>query len=180
MVGTRVLVPFADGFEETEAITIVDVLRRAGINVDMAGIMGSMITGSHGIRLTMDKKIMEVRADDYDAIVLPGGNPGYINLGRSTALLDIIRKMNSQGKIIGAICAAPSVLAKAGILDGKKATIFPGMEKEVPYPRGDKVVVDGKIVTSQGPGTAMLFALKIVEMIAGRDMAASLKRSLVC
>ncbi len=179
MKSPKVMVPFAEGFEELEALTIVDVLRRAGITVDMVGIVGTMVTGGHGIRVTMDKKLLQVHAEDYNCIILPGGNPGYINLGRSSTLLELLKKMNGQGKLIGAICAAPSVLAKAGVLEGKRATIYPGMEKEIPYPRGEKVVVDGNIITSQGPGTAMEFALKIVETLMGKEMTYSMKRSLV-
>lgn len=179
MKNPRVVVPFAEGFEEIEALTIVDVLRRAGITVDMVGIVGSMVTGGHGVRVTMDKKLLQIKPEDYSGIILPGGNPGYVNLGRSSVLLELIRKMNGQGKMVAAICASPSVLAKAGVLEGKRATIYPGMEKEIPYPRGDKVVMDGNIITSQGPGTAMEFALKIVEKLVGKDMSNSMKRNLV-
>lgn len=179
MKNKKIIVPFADGFEEIEALTIVDVLRRAGIDVDMTGIVGSMVTGNHGIRVTMDKKLSEVKAEDYDGIILPGGNPGYVNLGRSSSLLELIKRMNGQGKLIGAICAAPTILVKSGVLEGKRATIYPGMEKELPYPRADKIVVDGNVITSQGPGTAMEFALKIVETLVGRDVAYSVKRSLI-
>jgi 4-methyl-5(b-hydroxyethyl)-thiazole monophosphate biosynthesis len=179
MKNPKVVVPFAEGFEEIEALTIVDVLRRAGINVDMVGIVGSMVTGGHGVRITMDKKLLQIKPEDYNGIILPGGNPGYVNLGRSSVLLELIRKMSGQGKMVAAICASPSVLAKAGVLEGKRATIYPGMEKEIPYPRGDKVVVDGNIITSQGPGTAMEFALKIVENLVGKEMSNSMKRNLV-
>ena len=173
------MLPLAEGFEEIEALTVVDVLRRAGINVDTVGVMGSMVTGSHGVRVMTDKKILEINADEYDGIVLPGGNPGYLNLGRSSKIIEILRKFDAEGKLIAAICAAPSVLAKAGVLEGKKATIYPGMEKELPYPRGERVVIDGKIITSQAPGTAMEFALAIVEFLAGKDRAFQMKRQLV-
>jgi len=179
MKNKKVMVPFADGFEEIEAFTIVDVLRRAGIDVDMVGVVGTMITGNHGIRVTMDKKISEAKADDYDGIALPGGNPGYVNLGRSGVLIELIKKISGQGKLVAAICAAPVVLVKAGVLEGKRATIYPGMEKEIPYPRSERVVVDGNVVTSQGPGTAMEFALKIAEVLVGKDVAYSVKRGLV-
>ena len=175
----KVMVPFAEGFEEIEALTIVDVLRRAGIEIDMVGVVGSVITGGHGVRITVDKKLIEVKANDYDGIVLPGGDPGYMNLGRSSKLLEIINQLNAKGKLIGAICGAPSVLAKAGILENKKATIYPGMEKELPYPRGDRIVVDGNIITSQGPGTTMEFALKIVEILMGNQKASNLRNILV-
>ena len=173
------MLPLAEGFEEIEALTVVDVLRRAGINVDTVGVMGSMVTGSHGVRVMTDKKILEINADEYDGIVLPGGNPGYLNLGRSSKIIEILKKFDAEGKLIAAICAAPSVLAKAGVLEGKKATIYPGMEKELPYPRGERVVIDGKVITSQAPGTAMEFALAIVEFLAGKDRAFQMKRQLV-
>lgn len=175
----KVIVPFANGFEEVEALTVVDVLRRAGINVDMVGVVGSVIEGAHGVRVMMDKKLGEVKADDYDGIVLPGGSPGYVNLNRSSILKGIIKNINAKGKLVAAICAAPAVLVASGVLENKRATIYPGMEKELPYPRADRVVVDGNIVTSQGPGTSMEFALKIVEILAGRDRAIAIKKSLV-
>lgn len=175
----KVMVPFAEGFEEIEALTIVDVLRRAGITVEMVGVIGSSITGSHGVKVTMDKKLSDVGPDEYDAIALPGGNPGYLNLSRTEKILEIIRRLNARGKPVCAICASPYVLARAGVLEGRKATIYPGMEKEIPYPREDRVIVDGNIITSQGPGTAMEFALKIVEKLAGPQRALALKRSLL-
>lgn len=173
------MLPLAEGFEEIEALTVVDVLRRAGINVDTVGVMGSMVTGSHGVRVMADKKLLEINADEYDGIVLVGGNPGYLNLGRSSKIIEILKKFDAEGKLIAAICAAPSILAKAGVLEGKKATVYPGMEKELPYPRGERVVIDGKIITSQAPGTAMEFALAIVEFLAGKDRALQMKRQLV-
>jgi len=173
------MVPFAEGFEEIEALTIVDVLRRAGITVDMIGVVGSMITGAHGVKVVMDKRLNAVRAEDYEGIVLPGGSPGYINLSKSNALKEMIKQMNSKGKLVAAICASPAVLAKAGVLDNRHATIYPGMEKELPYPRDERVVVDGNVVTSQGPGTALEFALKIVELLKGSGEAAKLRRALL-
>ncbi len=175
----RIMVPFAEGFEEIEALTIVDVLRRAGITVDMIGVVGSMITGAHGVKVVMDKRLNAVRAEDYEGIVLPGGSPGYINLSKSNALKEMIKQMNSKGKLVAAICASPAVLAKAGVLDNRHATIYPGMEKELPYPRDERVVVDGNVVTSQGPGTALEFALKIVELLKGSGEAAKLRRALL-
>jgi 4-methyl-5(b-hydroxyethyl)-thiazole monophosphate biosynthesis len=176
----KIMVPFAEGFEEIEALTITDVLRRAGIDVDMVGVPGRVITGAHGVRVMINKLLSEVKADDYDGIVLPGGNPGYINLGRSTSLIEMLKKFNSEGKLVAAICASPVILAKAGLLDNKKATIYPGMENEIPYPRGERVIIDDNIITSQGPGTAMEFALKIVEKLLGSKKALSLKKELVC
>jgi len=176
----KILVPLAEGFEEIEALAIVDILRRAGIEAVMVGLPGSIVTGSHGVRVFADKKINEINPEDYDGIVLPGGDPGYKNLAKSGKILEIIRKFNSEGKLVAAICASPAVLAKAGILQDKKATIYPGMEKEIPYPRGEKVVVDENVITSQAPGTAIEFALKIVEYLLGKEKALSLKNRLVC
>jgi 4-methyl-5(b-hydroxyethyl)-thiazole monophosphate biosynthesis len=176
----KILVPFAEGFEEIEALTIVDVLRRAGIEVVIVGVPSSIVTGSQGVRIFADKKISEIDPEDYDGIVLPGGNPGYKNLAKSEKILEMIRKFNSEGKLVAAICGSPAVLAKAGILQDKKATIYPGMEKEIPYPRSEKVVVDENVITSQAPGTAMEFALKIVEYLLGKDRALSLRKGLVC
>ena len=176
----KILVPLAEGFEEIEALAIVDILRRAGIEAVIVGIPASIVTGSHGVRIFADKRINEINPEDYDGIVLPGGDPGYKNLAKSEKILEIIRKFNSEGKLVAAICASPAVLAKAGILHDKKATIYPGMEKEIPYPRSEKVVVDENVITSQGPGTAIEFALKIVEYLFGKDKALSLKSRLVC
>jgi len=169
----KVVVPLAEGFEEIEFSTIVDILRRAGIAVTVAGLKEGGINGAHGIRVTPDTLIDKVSADDFDAIVLPGGNPGYVNLGKSEKVLNLVRGMHEKNKYVTAICAAPSVLAKAGVIQGKRATIFPGMEDTLTGAQHSKerVVVDGKIITSQGPGTAMEFAIKLVEVLAGKNKA---------
>lgn len=174
----EVLVPLVDGFEEIEAITIIDVLKRAGLNVTVAGMPSTMLKGAHGLQVMADKKFDAINPRDFDSIVLPGG-PGYQVMLKSEKILNAIADFDSRGKIIGAICAAPAVLVKAGVLIDKKATIYPGMEREIPRPRADKVVIDGNIITSQGPGTAMDFALKLVEKLVGRDKAVQLKRDLV-
>jgi 4-methyl-5(b-hydroxyethyl)-thiazole monophosphate biosynthesis len=173
------MVPLADGFEEIEAMTLIDVLRRAGIQVDMVGVVGSVIRGAHGVRVMTDLKLSDVKAEMYDGIILPGGNPGYANLAKTARLLEIVRRLNEAGKLVGAICAAPSVLAKAGVLEERRATIYPGMERQIPYPRPERVVIDGNIVTSQGPGTAMEFALKIVELLVGEAKSRTLARQLL-
>ncbi len=175
----RVMVPLANGFEEIEALTIIDVLRRAGIQTDTIGVIGSFIESKHGIRVMVDKRLNEVNEDNYDAIILPGGYPGYENLRKSKRVIEILKKFNSQNKLIGAICGAPSILAREGLLDDKKATIYPGMERELPHPRDEPVIVDGNIVTSQGPGTAMKFALTLVKLLKGEKDAERLKRELV-
>jgi 4-methyl-5(b-hydroxyethyl)-thiazole monophosphate biosynthesis len=175
----RVLIPLADGFEEIEALTTADILKRAGLQVVLAGVPGTMIKGRSGVKVVADKRIDEVSAKDFDCLVLPGGNPGYINLGKSKKVLELVKEFDSQKKHIAAICAAPSILAKAGILDDKKATIYPGMEREIPRPRHGKVIVDGHVITSQGPGTAFDFALEIVRNLVGKSQAEQLKKELV-
>ncbi len=175
----KVLVPLADGFEEIEAIAIVDVLRRAGLDVVMAGLPGTMVRGSRNVKIIADAKMDDVNPDEFDALVLPGGDPGYKNLGQSQKILNMIRDFHSQGKLVCAICASPLVLAKAGILEDKKATVYPGLERDIPKPRGDRVVVDGNIITSQGPGTAIEFALKIVESLLGKDRAEMVRKQIV-
>ena len=175
----KVMVPLANGFEEIEALAIVDILRRAGIQTETVGIVGSVIESSHGVRVMVDKRINEIVPEEYDAIILPGGSPGYKNLARSNRLMEIIKDFNNKNKIIGAICGSPSILAKQGLLDNKKATIYPGNEKLLAYPRDKAVVTDGNIITSQGPGTAIEFALKIVEKLLDQHTAQRLRRELV-
>jgi len=164
-----VLVLFADGSEELEAITIVNILRRAGITVTLAGSGAGPLRGSRGVMLMPDSTLETVLHNDFDMIVLPGGQPGTNNLKADARVLKLVQRMAHQGKYVAAICAAPSVLATAGLLDGKQATSFPGAL--VPFPKvkqqHDAIVEDGKFITSRGPGTAMDFALTLVERLAG-------------
>jgi 4-methyl-5(b-hydroxyethyl)-thiazole monophosphate biosynthesis len=175
----NILIPLTDGFEEIEAMTPVDILRRAGFNVVTAGVPGTMVTGANGVKMTTDRRLEDVDSKEFDAIVLVGG-PGYRNLGNSGRVLDAVRDLNSRNKTIAAICMAPSILAKAGVINDRKATIYPGQEREIPRPRGERVVVDGNIITSQAPGTAMEFSIKIVEKLGGKERADKLKRDMVC
>jgi 4-methyl-5(b-hydroxyethyl)-thiazole monophosphate biosynthesis len=175
----KVLVPLAEGFEEIEALATVDVLRRAGIDVVVAGFPGTIVKGRSGVKVVADMRIDEIDHKQFDCIVLPGGNPGYINLGKSKKVIEIINDFNTQKKLIAAICGAPSILAKHGILDDKRATIFPGMEREIPRPRNANVVTDGHIITSQGPGTALEFAFEIVKTLLGSGKAEEIKRDIV-
>ena len=175
----KVLMPLTDGFEEIEAIVPLDILRRAGFEVLTAGIPSSMLTGANGVKITTDKKLDDVNAEEFNALVLVGG-PGYKNLANSNKVLEIVRDFDENKKIIAAICMAPTILAKAGIINDRKAPIYPGQERYIPRPRGDRVVVDGNIITSQAPGTAIDFALKIVEVMGGKDKVNKIKRDLVC
>jgi 4-methyl-5(b-hydroxyethyl)-thiazole monophosphate biosynthesis len=175
----KLVMPLAEGFEEIEAFVPLSVLRGAGVQVDLVGLAGSVATGGHGARITTDRRLADVRVDDYDGIVLPGGTRGCANLERSKAVMDLIAAMGEKGKIIAAICAAPAVLAKAGVLKNRKTAVYPGMERQVPYPRPEKVVVDGNVITSQGPGTAMEFSLEILKHILGPAEAAKHRKALV-
>ncbi len=165
-----VLVLFADGSEELEAVTIVNILRRAGITVTLAGLSAGPLRGSRGVLLMPDTTLDEVLHNDFDMIVLPGGQPGTNNLKADPRVLKLVQRIAQQGNYVAAICAAPSVLATAGLLDGKQATSFPGAL--VPFPKVKQqnaaIVEDGKLITSRGPGTAMDFALTLVERLAGK------------
>jgi 4-methyl-5(b-hydroxyethyl)-thiazole monophosphate biosynthesis len=178
----KVLVLFADGSEELEAISVVNILRRAGVLVTLAGLETGAIRGSRGIVLMPDKTIDDVLHEDFDMIVLPGGQPGTDHLKADARVLKLAQRMSKQDKFVAAICAAPSVLAAAGLLDSKQATSFPGALE--PFPKVKQlraaVVEDGKIITSRGPGTAMDFALKLVELLTGhpkrQEVEAGLQR----
>ena len=168
---SRVLVPLAEGFEEIEAVTVVDLLRRAGIEVHTASLDGPRVTGSHGITVQADIALDAAVADDYDMIVLPGGMPGAEHLKNDPRVVSLLRRFAANGRYTAAICAAPSVLAHAGLLDEHAATSFPGFLAADSAPgirlRDEPVVVDGKVVTSRGAGTAMAFGLVLVELLAG-------------
>jgi 4-methyl-5(b-hydroxyethyl)-thiazole monophosphate biosynthesis len=169
----KIVVPLAEGFEEIEFATIVDILRRGGLSVTVAGLTPGPVMGGHGIPVLPDTGLERIKAADFDAIVLPGGHMGYTNLGQSETVLNLIQEMFRAGKYVTAICGAPSVLAKAGVLAGKRATIYPGMEDTLAGARCETgaVVTDGRIITSRGPGTTMPFALKLLETWAGRPKA---------
>ncbi|UCC91370.1 MAG: DJ-1/PfpI family protein, partial [Candidatus Aenigmatarchaeota archaeon] len=140
---------------------------------------GTIVRGRSGIKIVADTKIEDVDHKDFDCVVFPGGNPGYINLERSKKVFDIINDFNDQEKTIAAICAAPSILGKMGILDNRRATIYPGMERDIPRPRSGKVVVDDHIITSEGPGTALDFALEIIKNLMGKDKVNEVKKEIV-
>jgi len=171
--------PLADGFEEIEGLGVASVLRGANIQVDMVGIGGNVITGGRNVRVITDKSLREIDVRNYDGIVIPGGTRGCLNLSKSSRIKEIISEFDEQRKLVAGICAAPKIMAESGVLDNRKATVYPGMEKDIPYPRDDKVVVDGNIITSQGPGTAIDFALAIVEYLLGKQEAERQRKNLV-
>ncbi len=167
------VVVLAEGFEEIEAVTPIDFLRRAGCCVTIAGVGGQTIRGAHGIEIQTDTVIGKCE-DLYDAIVLPGGMPGSENLAESSETVDLVKVMMKYGRLVAAICAAPAVvLAPNGILDGRKATCYPGFESRFGDTNfaNERVVVDGNIITSRGPGTAAEFSLEIVRYLCGGETA---------
>jgi len=169
----RVLVPLAQGCEELEAVTIIDLLRRAGIEVVTAGLDNQPVKASRGVTLMPDTTLDEALTQEYDMIALPGGLPGADNLNQDNRIQTIVKQMADNNKFTAAICAAPKVLATAGVLDGKHATSFPGTLEKLQLDNTtlevNAVVQDGKVITSRGPGTAMDFALALIENLAGSE-----------
>ncbi len=171
------LVILADGFEEIEAVTPIDILRRAGVDVTVAGLGGIEITGTNGVTFRADTMLEDFKGLP-DAVVLPGGARGASNLGESAAVKAFLVRMRDAKKLIAAICAAPAlVLGRHGFLDGRKATCYPGYEKNfgsrITFSDA-RVVVDGDIVTSRGPGTSLEFSLELVRILVGAETAAGI------
>jgi len=180
---SKVLVPLAPGFEDLEAVTIVDLLRRAGIDVVTAGLVPGLVQGARGMRMQPDATLDAVLGQDFDMIALPGGMPGAENLRQDRRIQALLKKMAAADKYTAAICAAPIALAEAGLLHGKKATSYPGFLDKLNLPAtaylDDAVVVDGRIVTSRGPGTAMDFALELIALLQGEAKRAQVEAGLV-
>ena len=181
---SNVLVPLADGFEDIEAITVIDVLRRAGVQVTTASVSPEREAhSSHGIGVATDQTLTEAMDGAYDMIVLPGGLPGADTLKKDPRIRSLLQTMNREGKHIAAICAAPAVLADAGLLQGRTATSYPGCLSQWQDAgvslREAPVVADGKIITSRGPGTAMDFALALVEALLGNDKRSEVAAALL-
>jgi 4-methyl-5(b-hydroxyethyl)-thiazole monophosphate biosynthesis len=180
---TKVLVPLAPGFEEIEAITVIDILRRAGIEVTVAGTQPGTIEASRKTKHVPDCTLDDVRAEDFDMIVLPGGQPGTTNLRNDPRIKRIIETLRAKNRQIAAICAAPSVLSAYGVLEGRTATSHPSVRAEVSTGAAkvsdDRVVVDGPVVTSQAAGTAMEFAFQLVEILCGPEKVAEVNRGVL-
>jgi len=177
----KVIVPLAEGFEEIEAMTIVDILRRAGVEVTMGGLETLHVKGAHGICVIADVLLKELDGDMFDMIVLPGGLPGAFHLASDVTLQTLLQTFDTQGKSIAAICAAPYALKSAGVLKNNY-TCYPSFETKINhegYTPTQKVVCDKNVVTSQGPSTAMLFTLKLVEILCGDAMAQQLQKDLL-
>ena len=178
----RALVLVATGFEEIETITVIDILRRANIEVVSAGIEPGEITGSRKIKIVPDVQLNKVVNDEnFDMIVLPGGIPGTTNLKKDEGVKKIIERMYKQGKYTAAICAAPTVLSAIGLTTGKNITSHPSVKNELQYEsyKEDMVVVDGQIITSRSPGTAMEFAMKLVEILVGKEMVEEINKGVM-
>jgi 4-methyl-5(b-hydroxyethyl)-thiazole monophosphate biosynthesis len=178
---TKVLVPLADGCEELEAVTIIDLLRRGGIEVVSAGLKPGNVRASRGVQLVPDATLDVALQDDYDMVVLPGGMPGATHLKDDARIIDLLKEMAAAGKYTAAICAAPMVLAEAGLLKDRQATSYPGSLDGVPGVTVSTaaVVQDGKVLTSRGPGTAMDFALALVETLTGAENRSKVEAGLV-
>ena len=177
----KVLVPLAQGCEEIEAVTVIDILRRAGITVISAGLDAQPVRASRGVVLLPDLTLDEALLHDFDMIVLPGGQPGTNNLKADPRILNLLKIMSTRGKFVTAICAAPSVLATAGLLDGKHATSCPGTLDSFAKVNQQQlaVVTDGNLITSRGPGTAIDFALTLVERLVDKTKRDEVEAGLV-
>lgn len=179
---SRVCVFLADGFEEIEGLTVVDILRRAGVDTKMVSITDSLlVTGSHKIAVQADGCIGDMDFSKTELLVLPGGMPGTLRLGECRKLTELLKQFNKEGKKVAAICAAPSVLGDLGILNGKKACCYPSFEErlagaEVVY---DKVAVDGNVTTSRGMGTAIPFALALAAQLVSEEKAMEIKKGII-
>lgn len=170
---TRACVLLAPGFEEIEAVTLIDVLRRAGVETTMLGVEGLEIEGSHGIRLAADERLAARQDEPWDLVVLPGGMPGAAHLRDRPAVQQLLRAQASRGGRLAAICAAPIALSVVGALKGRRATSYPAFAGELDCASyvDEPVVVDGPVTTSRGPGTALAFALELVASCCGEEQA---------
>jgi len=186
MTEKRVLVPLAEGFEEIEAVAIVDVLRRAGLEVTLAALAAEpekgSVTGAHGIAIQPDALLDELDVASFDVVVLPGGMPGTLRLMEDERVLELVRRVHASGGTTAAICAAPMVLAAAGVVTGVPVTSHPSVRARLgraDVRDGPRVVKSGAVVTSQGAGTAIEFALALVEELVGEEQAAELSAAMI-
>jgi 4-methyl-5(b-hydroxyethyl)-thiazole monophosphate biosynthesis len=178
----KALVPIANGCEEMEAVIIIDTLRRAEWDVTAAGLSAGTIEASRGVKLVPDITWDEINPDDYDVLLLPGGFGGTEALMAHAGVQQALRDFNAKGKWVGSICAAALALNEAGILAGRKFTCYPGVEAHLPSnirPVNETVVVDGHVITSQGPGTAFEFALKVIAECSGPNTSAEVRAGLL-
>lgn len=177
----KVAVYFATGYEEIEALAVVDVLRRGNVEVSMVGVSGKTVVSARGISINMDTTLDEMNHDEIDMMVLPGGVPGIINLEANEKLMSELKSFKEKGKWLAAICAAPSILGNQGLLVGEKATCYPNYESKLMGCEhvDEKVVVSGKIVTGKGAGVAIDFALKILEVLVSKEVSDQVRKSMI-
>lgn len=180
---SKVLVLLAEGFEEVEALTPVDYLRRTGVEVDMVSLTDDLkVMGSHGIEVLANKRIDEILEHlNYSGVIIPGGLPGATNLRNDDRVIKLVREFNEKGKLVAAICAGPIVLQRAGIINDKNITSYPGFDKELKGGKykEDIVVQDGNIITARGPAAAVYFAIKISEHLQGGEKARELRKAIL-
>jgi 4-methyl-5(b-hydroxyethyl)-thiazole monophosphate biosynthesis len=178
----KAIIILAPGFEEVEALAPADMLRRAGVEVVLTGTTAGLIEGRNKIKVMPDAPLESVKDDTVDLIVLPGGMPGTLNLKNNPVVIKMVKRHHASGKLVAAICAAPTVLAFAGIIEGRTVACHPSVEDELKAGHTvahEPVAVDGKIITSRGPGTAMEFGLKLVEILCGKEASDKVRTALV-
>lgn len=179
---SKVYVFLAEGFEEIEGLTVVDLLRRAGIETEMVSVTGQrQVPGSHGIEVTADSLFEENSYEEAEALVLPGGMPGTLHLGKCEGLCELLKKHYEANRLVAAICAAPSVFGQLGFLEGRIATCYPGFESKLQgaIVCASKVAVDGNVVTAKGMGAAIDFALKLIELLKDKESAMEISESII-
>lgn len=179
----KVAIFFAEGFEEIEALTVVDMCRRAGIDIDMVSVTESLeVTGTHHIPVIVDKELEEIDFEEYDMLVLPGGWPGTPNLEKSFELMKQVKIFGETKKWVAAICAAPSILGHLGLLKGKKACCYPGFEEhlEGAHVTFDRHQVDGNIITGRGMGCAIDFSVAIIDALLGEGKGREIAEKICC
>jgi len=177
----KLLIPISEGFEEIETITLIDVCRRAKIEVITAATKSIETIGSHNITIKADTLIDEIKSDNFDMVILPGGLPNAYNLAEDKKVQALLQEMKQKEKLIGAICAAPYALHKAGVLN-KNYTCYPSFEQKIRvegYSQESDVIIDEKVITSRGPGTAMTFALEVVKLLCGEEKYKTIKSGLL-
>ena len=178
---SKVLVIISNGFEEIEAVSIIDILRRAEIEVTIASVENIKTIGAHNITIIADKMVEEINSDNHDMIVLPGGLPNAFTLAENNKVQSLLKEFKNKDKFIGAICAAPYALHEANVLD-EKYTCYPSFEKKISsstYTNEADVIVDKKVITSKGPATAMQFGLELVKILKGEEIYTKIKNGLL-
>ncbi len=177
----KILIPISNGFEEIEAISVIDICRRAGIEVTIAAVEDILTIGAHNVKITADTMITDVKSSDFDMIVLPGGLPNAFTLADNETVQKLLKEFKSQNKEIGAICAAPFALHKAEVLN-ENYTCYPSFEKKIKdsgYQNDKDFIIDGKVITSRGPGTASVFGLEIVRILCGDEVSNNVKSGML-